>query len=87
MKTHMEIDPEMGPVEEAVRLTIENNVSTVGDWVGDQPGSWGFLAGKAVIACRQKLGRKLTDHERRAVWHLLWDRLVELKLRCLSSQQ
>ena len=72
-------------MEEAIRLTLEGNASIVQNWMGDQPGSWGTLAGKAVIACRQQLGRQLTDYERRLVWHLLWNHLMELKLRHLDA--
>ena len=75
----MKSGPNKEPIEEAVRLTIELNTSVVQKWIAGQPGSWGFLAGKAVIAYRQKLGRKLTNHERSTVWHLLWNRLTELK--------
>ena len=68
-----------GLIEQAVRLTIEGNVPMVQQWVAGQPGSWGFLAGKAVIVCRQKMGRTLTDWERREVWHLLWSDLMKLR--------
>ena len=44
-------------------------------------GAWGFLAGKAVVAYRQGLGRRLTDLERRRVWRVLWESLSELKRR------
>lgn len=75
----MESNPSKEPIDEAVRLTIEDNTSMVKKWIVGQPGSWGFLAGKAVITCRQKLGRALTDRERREVWHLLWNRLAMLQ--------
>lgn len=35
-------------------------------------GAWGRLAGLAVIAHRQRLGRRLEDPERRAVWAAVW---------------
>lgn len=35
-------------------------------------GAWGRLAGLAVIAHRERLGRKLDDPERRAVWDAVW---------------
>ena len=66
-------------IEEAVRLTIEQNNSMVQSWIVNQPGSWGFLAGRAVITYRRALGRPLTDGERRGVWALLWSRLEALK--------
>ncbi len=68
-----------GPIERAVAATIESNPQMVGRWVVGEPGSWGFLAGQAVLACRQELGRSLTDWERRQVWSLLWSRLTALK--------
>ena len=71
-RLHMKSSPSKEPVEEVVRRTIESNTSMVGKWVVGQPGSWGFLSGKAVIAYRQTLGRTLTDPERREVWDLLW---------------
>ncbi len=48
-------------------------------WLRDEPGSWGFLAGKAVVACREQAGRPLTDPERRLVWHRLWQLLSRLR--------
>lgn len=36
------------------------------------PGAWGRLAGLAVIAHRRRLGRRLGDAERRAVWDAVW---------------
>lgn len=48
-------------------------------WMKDEPGSWGFLAGRAVLACREQKGEALTDPERRIVWHRLWQLLTELK--------
>ena len=37
-----------------------------------RPGAWGRLAGLAVIAHRERLGRRLEDPERRAVWDAVW---------------
>ena len=50
-------------------------------WIKDEPGSWGFLAGKAVLACREIKGASLSDQERRMVWHRMWLLLSELKER------
>lgn len=66
-------------VEEAVRLTIDGHAPMIAKWIAGEPKSWGFLAGKAVTACRHRLGRSLTDLERRKVWQLLWNRLAQLK--------
>ena len=56
----------------------EHREKVVG-WLKDEPGSWGFLAGHAVRACRQQKGAALTDLERRVVWHRLWQLLTRLK--------
>ena len=71
-------------LQDAVRKTVEGNAARVQDWMAGRPGSWGFLAGKAVVKYRQGLGRRLTDVERRRVWRLLWESLLELKRRRLG---
>ena len=60
---------------------IRDNKEKVAGWMSDEPGCWGFLAGKAVSACRTELGRPLADQERRLVWHRLWSWLEQLKSR------
>jgi hypothetical protein len=37
-----------------------------------RPKAWGALAGHGVAALRERLGRPLTDAERRALWTALW---------------
>jgi hypothetical protein len=37
-----------------------------------RPKAWGALAGHGVAALRARLGRQLTDAERRALWAALW---------------
>jgi hypothetical protein len=37
-----------------------------------RPKAWGALAGHGVAALRERLGRPLTDGERRALWSALW---------------
>lgn len=58
---------------------IVDHATTVAAWLRDEPGSWGALAGQAVLAIRRALGRSLTAGERRIVWQALWDRLVLLR--------
>ncbi len=58
---------------------IRDNREKVEAWLRDEPGSWGFLSGAAVRACRQRKGEPLTDPERRLVWHRLWQILTRLK--------
>ena len=65
----------------AVLETLDANPDVVRRWLSNEPGSWGALAGKGVVAYRQRLGRRLTEIERRRVWALLWDRLAGLRLQ------
>ena len=37
-----------------------------------RPKAWGALAGHGVVALRARLGREVTDPERRALWTALW---------------
>ena len=37
-----------------------------------RPKAWGALAGHGVAALRARLGRRLTEVERRALWTALW---------------
>ena len=71
------LDPEiLIPLLESV--VRENREKVVG-WIKGEPGCWGFLAGKAVTACRSKAGRSLSDGERRMVWNRLWAFLEQIK--------
>ena len=58
---------------------ITSDKDKVISWVRGEPGSWGFLAGKAVTAYRTELDRSLTETERRIVWSRLWSFLENLK--------
>jgi hypothetical protein len=64
---------------DSVEQTIVEHQDVVEKWLGDTPGAWGSLAGTCVLACRERLGRRLTEAERRAAWQALWDRLVGLR--------
>ena len=64
--------------ELVIRRIVADNRLTVSNWKIGKPGTWGFLAGQAVLAVRIQLDRQLTDIERRAVWQYLWDFLVHL---------
>ena len=50
-------------------------------WMSSEPGCWGYLAGQAVVACRDHMGRALTHQERRLAWSRLWFLLEEAKGR------
>ena len=66
-------------LEGTIGTTLSANGALVESWLAETPGAWGALAGKAVIAHRGLLGRRLTAGERRAVWSALWDRLSQMK--------
>ena len=58
--------------QDAVGRTIEEYPDVILKWKKNERGSWGFLAGRAVILCKQNLQRSLSDRESRDVWQLLW---------------
>lgn len=62
---------------------IRDNREKVVGWMTEQPGCWGFLAGKAVAACRAQKGAPLADQERRLVWHRLWLLLAQVKAQII----
>jgi hypothetical protein len=70
-------------VEASARATIAGHPEQVAAWLAERPGAWGFLAGQAVLRERARLGRRLTEAERRLVWAALWAELG--RLRCPSS--
>ncbi len=70
---------------EAVRKTVAEHPEKIAAWLRNEPGSWGFLAGQAVVACRQLLGRSLTEAERRVVWERMWRALLAARAAGPSS--
>lgn len=64
------------PSRDAVLATARETVAVEADLTAAvrerRPGAWGRLAGLAVIAHRERLGRRLEDRERRAVWDAVW---------------
>lgn len=60
---------------QAVRETIAAHPDAVARWMRNEAGAWGFLAGQGVLTYRRLLGRRLSDAERRALWHTLWTAL------------
>jgi hypothetical protein len=56
----------------AVADTIAANPQAVERWRTNQPGAWGLLAGQGVLAYRDRLGRRLSELERRGLWAALW---------------
>ncbi len=61
--------------QQAAAGIIQANPEAVDRWLENQPGAWGELASKAVLAARSGKGTALTTMERRVVWQVLWDRL------------
>jgi len=68
--------------QETLQAVIEETIAAHGAeverWLLREPGAWGFLAGKAVIAMRLKRGRRLVDDERRTIWSTLWASLQSI---------
>jgi hypothetical protein len=60
------------PLAAAVAETIAAHPQAVERWRTNQPGAWGFLAGQGVLAYRARLGRPLSEIERRGLWATLW---------------
>ena len=79
MPERAELD--MAALDRLMVEVIRENPEQVMGWMTDKPGSWGFLAGRGVLACRDHLGRSLSDLERRRVWDRLWRLLERLKER------
>ena len=74
---------EPGALDPLLMDIIRANRQKVVGWMANQPGCWGFLAGKAVAACRAHKGGPLADQERRLVWHRLWALLEQIKAQAL----
>ena len=79
---HSAFDRHLGDVVES---TLKCNREAALRWIAGEVGSWGFLAGQAVMALRRRMGRTLTEQERREVWHRLWERLIEMRQDSTAS--
>jgi hypothetical protein len=64
-----------------VETALAQNEAWVERWLRDEPGAWGRLAGAAVLACRARAGRPLTEAERRRVWAHAWRSLQSRRPR------
>jgi hypothetical protein len=71
--------PNLETLDPMLTGVMRDHQDKVTGWMQGQPGCWGFLAGQAVVACRQRAGRPLADGERRLVWRRLWWLLEQLK--------
>jgi len=70
------VDPEA-----TAEATIAAHPEEVAAWLARRPGAWGRLAGQAVLRERERLGRRLTEPERRRVWTALWAALERVSER------
>ena len=64
---------------DSLQAVLDAYPEKVRAWLANAPGAWGFLAGQAVLAEKRRLGRSLTERERRAVWQALWDKLCVMR--------
>ena len=71
----------MDPLSDAIAATIAANPEHVARWQAGEPGAWGFLAGRGVLAYRDRLGRSLTTEERRQLWDELWRALKSIQAK------
>lgn len=65
------LDP-MSPLDAVVGEVVEAQKQLAHDVRSATPKAWGKLAALAVVAYRRRLGRSLSDPERRALWSALW---------------
>jgi hypothetical protein len=67
-------------VEDPIDVVARETVRTWPDLAlgtrTSRPKAWGALAGRGVAALRARLGRPLTDSERRTLWAALWREAV-----------
>tara|TARA_Y100000590_G_scaffold45437_2_gene48280 strand:- start:50361 stop:50609 length:249 start_codon:yes stop_codon:yes gene_type:complete len=63
-----------------VITVISDNQEVVEEWLNNIPGSWGKLAGQAIILAKRSIGRALVEDERLLVWNHLWHHLQKFKL-------
>ena len=63
-------------IEEVARETVSSWPDLAVGTRTARPKAWGALAGHGVTALRARLGRPLSDEERRALWAALWREAV-----------
>ena len=71
--------PDSPELERLLSGVISEHPGKVDGWMSSEPGCWGYLAGQAVLACRDHMGRQLTHQERRLAWSRLWSLLEEAR--------
>ena len=66
----MPVDDEV--IQEVARITVKAWPDLALGTRTARPKAWGALAAHGITALRERLGRPLTDAERRALWTALW---------------
>lgn len=59
-------------LEDAIAEVLTAHPEQVARWQRQEPGAWGFLAGQVVLAYKRRLGRPLSEAERRRAWAAAW---------------
>ena len=57
---------------EVARQTVQRFPDLAEGTRTSRPKAWGALAGHGIAALRERIGRALTEAERRALWDALW---------------
>jgi hypothetical protein len=74
-------------MHESIAAVLAAHEERVRAWLRNEPGAWGYLAGQAVLTERRRLGRPLTEPERRAVWQSLWNALLGVRAQLVDDGQ
>lgn len=69
-----------GLVAKVIAVVIAASPGKLDDYRHGRPRAFGYFAGRAVGEVRRRLGRNLSDAERRLVWQRLWARLEALRV-------
>ena len=67
-------------LDDVVFRVLSDNQEVIEEWLDNIPGSWGKLAGQAIILSKDRVGRNLFESERRMAWNHLWNNLQKLKI-------
>ena len=62
----------LSPLDAAVEQVVAEQPALARDVRTGKPKAWGKLAALGVVAHRRRLGRSLSEPERRALWSALW---------------
>ena len=68
---------DVGAIREVARETVRMWPDLALGTRTARPRAWGALAAKGVTAFRERLGRSITEDERRTLWAALWQAAQE----------